>query len=507
MSSVSSILAAALFGLVVTYLLIPIVKKVAINNDIIAYPGGRRNHQEPIPLLGGLAIFCPLIIVFLCLFVLDVFGQTTYSNELHFKLVSLFLGSSWILMLGTIDDKMKLSWKKKLGGEIFGILILLWGGHTVGSTTIPFWGPVDFGFFGYLILGVSVLIVTNAINLIDGIDGLAGGVCLFAAITSGIVAFFKNDLVTSVLVFTLAGSLAAYLKFNFHPASIYMGDGGSLTLGFFLSVLATSNMAMFQGQRSGTMSMIIAPMLPFGVALIDVALAVFRRWISGRKIFLPDADHLHHRFMEVFGRPRLVVGIFYIFSAIFCVITISMVLVPDSNYLYEAICFSCFVLIVSMTFVLRLYRIDMLPSIIKNRPDFKFLSSFHTFMTMRVRKARSLEELLGLMEAGVRDLDFDSVEVSVPGKWSMTWINPTCKHPDSCRNHSNRVFRGSTITVSWVIPSHDSANYQRYLELVWHWFLNQSENKARQLVKKQQTFKSPDVSDNNVSRNGKKLSA
>lgn len=481
----TTILCAALFGLAATYALVPIMKRVALSRDIIAYPGGRRNHQAPIPLLGGVAIFLPLLVAFSCLLFADLLGETNFNDQFRFKLLSLFLGSCWILLLGTIDDKMKLSWKKKLAGQIFGVVVLIWGGHTIGSTTIPYIGPVNFGFMGYIILGVAVITVTNAVNLIDGIDGLAGGVCLFAAITSGIVAFFKNDLVTSALVFTLAGSLVAYLRFNFHPASIYMGDGGSLTLGFFLSVLATSNMAVSQGQRSGTMSMMIVPLLPFGVALIDVALAVVRRWISGRKIFLPDADHLHHRFMEVFGRPRLVVSIFYAFSAVFCVITISMVLVPESNYLFEAVCFAGFVLIVSMAFVLRLYRVDQLPTIIKNRPDFKFLSSFHTFMTMRVRKARTLEELLSLMESGVRDLDFDSVEVNVQGKWSMSWINPTCKHPESCRNHCNRMFRGSTITVNWVVPNHDSANYQRYLELVWHWFLSQSENRARQLVSSQ----------------------
>ncbi len=465
-----------------TLTLVPLVKRLAMKNDIMAYPGGRRNHEEPVPLLGGLAIFLPLLIVFVALFMADVTGSPYSGKDIHLKLTSLMLGTFWILLLGTFDDVIKLNWKEKLGGQFIGVIILIWGGHTIGSTTLPILGMVEFGFFGYLILGVVVITITNAINLIDGIDGLAGGVCLFAAITSGIIAFFKEDLTTAILVFTLVGSLLGYLRYNFHPASIYMGDGGSLTLGFFLSVLATSNMAISPGQRSGTMSMLIAALLPFGVALIDVALAVVRRWLSGRKIFLPDADHLHHRFMEVFGRPRLVVSMFYLISAIFCVITISMVLNQNSSLLLGSLCVAFLLLIGTVTYVLRLYRVDQLPRIIKDRPDFKFLSSFHTFMKMRVRKAKSLEELLRLMEAGVRDLDFDSVEVSIQGNWTMSWINPTLKHPDSCRNMHNRSFRGSTITVSWVTPQHDSSNYQAYLELVWFWFLNQAENRARQLV-------------------------
>ncbi len=477
-----SILVATLFGLVVTLTLVPLVKRIAMKNDIMAYPGGRRNHEEPVPLLGGLAIFLPLIIVFIGLFLADATGSTHYDKDIYLKLVSLLLATFWILLLGTLDDVIKLNWREKLGGQLIGVLILILGGHTIGNTTLPFLGMVEFGFLGYLILGVVVITITNAINLIDGIDGLAGGVCLFAAITSGIISYFKEDIIAAVLVFTLAGSLLGYLRYNFHPASIYMGDGGSLTLGFFLSVLATSNMAISPGQRSGTMSMLIAALMPFGVALIDVALAVIRRWLSGRKIFLPDADHLHHRFMEVFGRPRLVVAMFYIISAIFCVITIGMVLNQSSRLLLGSICVAFFLLIGTVTYVLRLYRVDQLPRIIKDRPDFKFLSSFHTFMKMRVRKASSLEELLRLMEAGVRDLDFDSVEVNIQGNWTMSWINPTLKHPDSCRNMYNRSFSGSTITVSWVTPQHDSSNYQAYLELVWYWFLNQAENKARQLV-------------------------
>lgn len=477
-----SIFFAILFGLVATLVLIPVVKRIAMKHDIMAYPGGRRNHEEPVPLLGGLAIFLPLIVVFIGLFIANPTGSSLSGREIHSKLISLFLGTLWILILGTLDDMMKLNWREKLGGQFIGLMILAWGGHTIGSTELPFIGLVQFGFFGYVILAIVVITITNAVNLIDGIDGLAGGVCLFAAMTSGIIAFFKQDLIAAVLVFTLVGSLLGYLRHNFHPASIYMGDGGSLTLGFFLSVLATSNMAISPGQRSGTMSMLIAALLPFGVALIDVALAVVRRWLSGRKIFLPDADHLHHRFMEVFGRPRLVVSMFYLISATFCVITISMVLNQNSSLLLGFICVVFLLLIGTVAYVLRLYRVDQLPRILRDRPDFKFLSSFHTFMKMRVRKAKSLEELLRLMEAGVRDLDFDSVEVTTPGSWTMSWINPTLKHPDSCRNTYNRSFRGSTITVTWVTPQHDSANYQAYLELVWYWFLNQAENRARQLV-------------------------
>ncbi|MHB8204833.1 MAG: glycosyltransferase family 4 protein, partial [Desulfomonilaceae bacterium] len=384
----------ASLGFIITYLLVPLTRRLAFSYDFVARPGVRKIHKDPIPALGGLAIFAPQLLLFVLFVYLVTAGSISIARTETAKFVSLFIGSLWILILGIIDDRVNLGWKKKLLGQIVGVAILLIGGNTIGSVHIPFYGPMDFGPLGYPLFGFVVLLVTNAINLIDGMDGLAGGVCLFAAITCGVFAIYRSDLLVASIAFTITGSLVAFLRFNFPPASIFMGDSGSLSLGFILSVLATSNIVKAPGQRYATLTTMFALLLPFAVALMDVCLAIARRWISGRKIFLPDSDHIHHKFIELFKRPRLVVGIFYIFSMLFCALTLLITILPESRASSIVGAIIILTLLVTMTVVLKLYRIDTLANVLRNRPDFKFLSEFNSYMELRVQRTKCADEFV-----------------------------------------------------------------------------------------------------------------
>lgn len=226
----------------------------------------------------------------------------------------------------------------------------------------------------------------------------------------------------------------------------------------------------------------IALLLPFAIALVDVFLAVARRWISGRKIFLPDSDHIHHRFMEMFKRPRLVVGIFYIFSALFCILTLLITITPESRLTSIIGVVTVLALIATMTIVLKLYRIDKLTSVLKNRNDFKFLSTFNSYMELRVQRAKCVDELIFLLECGVRDLDFDAVEVNSNGSKMCVWNKNQKVHLDTPRMKECRVFKDCDVTIMWTVPTHYDQSYQKYLELVWHRFLNQLECKNASLI-------------------------
>ncbi|MGC8605552.1 MAG: MraY family glycosyltransferase [Desulfomonilaceae bacterium] len=397
--------------------------------------------------------------------------------------MSLFIGSLWILSLGIIDDRVNLGWRKKLLGQIGGIAILLIGGNTIGSVDIPFYGPLDFGPVGYPLLGFIVLLITNAVNLIDGMDGLAGGVCLFASVTCGIFAVYRSDLLIATIAFTISGSLLAFLRYNFPPASIFMGDSGSLSLGFILSVLATSNIVKAPGQRYTALTTMFALLLPFAVALMDVFLAIVRRWIRGRKIFLPDSDHIHHRLIEMFKRPRLVIGIFYLFSMLFCALTLLITILPESRLSSIVGAIVILALLITMTAILKLYRIDTLANVLRNRFDFKFLSAFNSYMELRVQRAKCADELVVLLESGVRDLDFDTVEVSINGSIPHLWNKTEKAHPYSPRINGRRSLKDCDVTIRWTLPTHDDRAYQKYLELVWHRFLNQVEDRNEMLLK------------------------
>jgi UDP-GlcNAc:undecaprenyl-phosphate GlcNAc-1-phosphate transferase len=386
-------------------------------------------------------------------------------------MVSLFLGTSWILVLGTVDDRLTLNWKQKLAGQFLGGLILILGGHTIKTATIPWVGLVDFGWYGIPLFLLAVITITNAINLIDGLDGLAGGICFFAALTSAVIALAKRDFFTATLSFTLSGSLLGFLRFNFPPASIFLGDGGSMMLGFLLGTLSISSMAFFPGQRLGTSIMIIVPFLPLGIPLFDAALAVLRRGLAGQALFLGDGNHLHHRLMDKIKAARPTVAIFYFFSASLCVLTLFMVLDVRSPILRLLSGLLTLGLMLAVIWSLLLYGNRSLFLALRNRPHFKFLGEFLRFMKMRAARAKSARDLLSLLEAGVRDLDFDRVEIIHQGTTVRKWVNPEPAHPQNPRLSSEESFNGWDLQIKWSQPLHGDDGYNEYLLLTWHRFL------------------------------------
>lgn len=481
MLELSSIfLLVGLWGFAATLICIPFVKRIALKYQIVAHPGGHNNHDKPTPLLGGVAIFLPLIPISCLLFFLALSGRFPADKPDNWQMASLFLSSAWILILGIIDDKYTLSWKKKVWGECLGVVILLVGGHTVRGVMVPLLGPIpDLGWLGILLFAFLVLTITNAINLIDGLDGLAAGICFFAAITSAIIGISKLDYFTAAVGSTLAGSLLAFLKFNFPPASIFMGDAGSLMLGFLLGTLATSSSALAPGIRSGTMGMMIIPLLPFGIALLDIILAILRRWISGQDIFLPDSDHLHHRLLEKFRRPRQVVTLLYGFSASLCVMTLFLVWGPKSALIYGVIFLTGLIVLALTAMILKTYTKESLCKLIENRTHFQFLSSYRNFMSQRLRRARSFDELVSLAESGVKDLGYDSVEILQNNQTLRHWANQFRVHPEAPRFVMEKSLSETSLQIRWIAPKHYSESYQKYLQAIWDQFLAQLESELQ----------------------------
>lgn len=473
-----TILLMLLMGLVgfgISYLTIPTAKRMARKYKILSYPGGHSHHARPIPLLGGATVYLAFAMAF-CIHMLFVAYRGLSEDEPSlWQMVSLFCGTTWIAMLGIYDDKVALGWGKKLGGECIGILILLLGGHGLTNATLPYVGFVHFGWFGPPIFALLVLTITNAINLIDGIDGLAGGICFFAAMVSGVIGLFKGDYFSAAIGFSVSGGLLAFLRFNFPPASIFMGDGGSLMLGFLLGTLATSSAAPAAGQRPGALIMLLIPFLPFGIALLDVFLSIFRRMLSGQKIFLPDTNHIHHLLMEQIGRPEAVVSILYAFSAALSAMTLTLVLGPQGKFLTAYVIFSGFVLFALVVLVLRLYLTEGLPRIIENRPHFQFLASYISFMSKRALRTESVDELLDLLETGVRDLGLDFVRVSKTERVLRSWITTNKAHPDSPREQAAKQLKKYGLAIEWSMPTHESESYQRYLKVAWSQFLKEVE--------------------------------
>jgi len=470
----SSIVLAALlsaFGFAATCILVPLLKKAALKKGFVAAPGGRRVHAEPTPLLGGLAIYPPFALVFITFFALLCSGQLFLEQPTRMKMLSLFVATTWLLILGTVDDKKDLGWRKKLLGQIVAGIILVLGGHNIESATLPFVGVVEFGWYGIPLLIVLAVMITNAINLIDGMDGLAGGICFFAALTSSMIGLAKGDLFIATIGFTISGSLLGFLMFNFPPASIFLGDGGSMMLGFLLGTLATSSAAISPGQRFGTTMMILVPFLPFGIPLFEVALSVSRRWIRGQAIFLGDGDHLHHRLIDKMKNPRLTVAVFYFFSAALCGLTLFLVFEVSSMAIRLLAAVIAMLVFAGAIASIRMYKVDKLLTTLRNRRHFKFLGAFLPYMKNRLSRARSLQELIELLQTGVRDLGFDYVEVSHDGQQIEKWTNSRPPHPENPRIHSEETFQEYVLSIKWGRPMHHDETYNEYLMLTWHRFL------------------------------------
>jgi UDP-GlcNAc:undecaprenyl-phosphate/decaprenyl-phosphate GlcNAc-1-phosphate transferase len=465
--------ALAAVGFMATFFAIPHLAQVASRYGLVDQPSFRKIHDSPTPLCGGIAIFIPAAGALLLCTGLSYFhylrlGPTTT------QLATLLIACAWMLLLGIVDDKQQLSWKQKLLGQCTGILLLIMGGHSVRSATVPFFGPVDFGWTGPLVFGLAVLAVTNAINLIDGLDGLAAGICFFASLVYGIVGLYKGDVFACAMGFVLSGSLLGFLPFNFPPARVFLGDAGSLMLGFLLGTLATSYAAsQYVGQRSATFGVMLAPFLPFGIALLDVALAIIRRWIRGGHIFLPDSDHLHHRLLAEFKNPRVAVGVIYAISLLFAALSVMVTLTPDRAFSlsHYGLFIACAVVLSAI--ILISYRVDHLSQVLIDRPAFQFLDAYRNFMSVRVLRSKTEEELIGLLQSGVRDLQFDSVEVSRNGNGPVAhWRRPTKAHVGAPRVIIKKDLEDFGLSIRATLPTHENEAYQKYLESVWMDALN-----------------------------------
>ncbi|MBM4286271.1 MAG: undecaprenyl/decaprenyl-phosphate alpha-N-acetylglucosaminyl 1-phosphate transferase [Deltaproteobacteria bacterium] len=458
-------------GFLVAVLAVPLVRRAAGRFGLMAAPGGRRTHERPTPLGGGLVIYLPLALSFLAFFALLQAGVLEVAQPDAGKMVSLWAGATWILLLGTWDDRVRLGWKKKLAGQFLASAILVLGGHTIANATLPFFGLVSFGVLGVPLFMLAVVVVVNAVNLIDGLDGLAGGIGFFAALTAALIAVAKGDAFTAVIGFTLAGSLLGFLMYNFPPASIFLGDGGSMMVGFLLGAFATSSAALQPGQRLGTSLMILVPFLPLAVPLTDVALSVARRWFTGRALFWGDGDHLHHRLGERVKNPRLTVTIFYAFSAVLSALTLLLVFQGRSPAGFWLWGLAALVMAGGTLGALALYRGKPLAVAWRDRPHFRFLGLFTRYMKARLDRARTLAECLDLLAAGVRDLGFDRVEVWREGRIYKVWQHHHPVHPERSRLQADETLADGRITVRWSRPSHVDETYNEYLMLTWHRFL------------------------------------
>ncbi|MFJ5713611.1 glycosyltransferase family 4 protein [Neobacillus sp. NPDC093127] len=281
-------------------LLTPLVKKLAFKIGATDKPNHRKVHQKIMPRLGGLAIYLSFII-----------GMLVLRPEDPYAL-SIIIGSIIIVITGILDDMIELSAKVKLIAQIAAAaIVVIWGGVHVQFINLPFGGHIEFGYLSIPLTIIWIVGITNAINLIDGLDGLAAGVSSIALITiSGMAIIMGDGYVTAVSSIVLASTLG-FLIYNFHPAKIFMGDTGALFLGYMISVLS------LLGFKNVTLISFIVPIIILGVPISDTFFAIIRRIVNKKPLSAPDKSHLHHCLLRLGFTHRQTVLMIYAMAAFF----------------------------------------------------------------------------------------------------------------------------------------------------------------------------------------------
>ena len=322
MSKFVVLLVPFVVALLTSLLMVPPVMRLAIRKHWLDEPDGiRRGHVRPVPRLGGVGIFVGLV---LALGVAPIVRTLSDATPAVPHLTTALLAASAILFaLGLLDDLRGVPPVAKLAGQTLAALIVVFAGFRINVLVLP---PAYQVSLGWLAIPVSVLWlvgVSNALNLVDGLDGLAGGVSVIAllAATAAAVAVGSN----SVPWYTLAlcGALLGFLRFNFAPAQIFLGDSGSLVVGFLLAVLTVKG-----ATRPDQSTYALAPIFALSFPLLDTGIAMLRRWLRGTPLSRADARHIHHQLRALGLSPRKAVITIYIESAVVAVLGLCVTFAP-----------------------------------------------------------------------------------------------------------------------------------------------------------------------------------
>lgn len=296
-------------------LLTPLVKKLAFKVGAVSVPNHRSVHSKIMPQMGGLAIFLAFSIVYTIVSLI----AHHYTTDIT---MALLIGGTIIVLVGAFDDRLALSPKVKLLGQIAAAVVVVSFGLKIDVINIPFgpsWVPPTW--LAILITIFWIIGVTNAINLIDGLDGLSAGVSGISTATIMVLALMmpQEEYPIALLCVVLLGSIIGFLFFNFHPAKIFMGDTGALFLGFTLATLS------IVGYKQAAFVSFIVPVVILGVPISDTLLAIVRRKLNNKPISAPDKGHLHHNLMALGFGMRKTVLIIYGISILFglCAVLLS----------------------------------------------------------------------------------------------------------------------------------------------------------------------------------------
>ncbi len=325
MWSVTELLIAFVIALLTAIIMTPIIISISKRLNLVDQPDNRKQHQNAVPSVGGLAIFFGIAAGFL------------YLQPEDPQMPAIIIGAIIMLLTGFLDDIFDLRPSAKLLGQILAASVVAYSGLVIEKLTLPFIGTVFLGeYVGIALTIFWIVAAANAINLIDGLDGLAGGVSTIAFISILIMAIMDFRVVVIGLCVLLIGSTLGFLVFNFHPAKIFMGDTGALFLGYSIAIISMlglfKNVAFFS---------FVIPIIVIALPVFDTLLAIIRRVHNKQGVSVADRNHIHYRLLKNGYSHKESVLIIYAFSMFFG----AMAIVVNNAQLMTSLAVFCFIIL------------------------------------------------------------------------------------------------------------------------------------------------------------------
>jgi UDP-GlcNAc:undecaprenyl-phosphate/decaprenyl-phosphate GlcNAc-1-phosphate transferase len=305
-------------SLLFSFVLTRYVRDVSTQRGWVAVPSHERHlHSKALPRLGGVAIFLSFSLSMLAAAVMASYVPHLHSAFSLKTLLTILVPASLVFLLGVYDDLYTVGPYVKFAVQGVAATMLFMGGLRILNIPVLFGEHQLPWFVGLPLTILWVLAITNAFNLIDGLDGLAAGSALFSTLVAFVVALLNGFSLVTVMTIALAGAILGFLRYNFNPATIFLGDSGSLFIGFLLSALALEG-----AEKAPTIVAVAIPVVSFGLPILETSLSILRRLVSGRPVFTADREHIHHKLLQHGLTHRQVVIVLYGVSAVFALLSL-----------------------------------------------------------------------------------------------------------------------------------------------------------------------------------------
>ena len=413
---------AVIYGIMLTTLvayfatssfIIPLFRKLALSMNWVDDPSvsSRKIHHKVIPYLGGVSVYSGYLftIVIYAVFLGHVYTKIEFPSWFYAYMV----GAALILVVGTLDDIYDVTALKKLLAQISISSLAYIGGIQLDHIIIPFVGLVELGQLSFPLTVFVITATMNAINIIDGMDGLAAGIVFIAVLANMFLALYLDLYFIALISLMLAACLFAFLRYNWNPARIFLGDGGSLLIGYLVVVIGIQNV-----QASNNFSNVVMPFLGLIYPVIDIMFAVVRRLMRGKPMMSADKSHIHHFLIDKGFSQKYAVGLILAFSLAMTIV--GWFYVFDYSYVGSVLMFLVMGGAFTFFIITGYFKSSLLNSYLKNRPLLKSYNSYKDHVQVKIRYSKSQDELWKIMTRIAEEFNLKGI----------TWVD-SC---GSCRD-------------------------------------------------------------------------